>query len=90
MSDLNVDLSIPFPTPREADVAYQTLRVDSEPSRSGVVKTLNLESNFLKVNFTGTEARKVRVALTAFFDSLLLVTETMNEFGKPEASYDHY
>lgn len=43
------DLSIPFPSEREADVAYQTLRVDAEPSRSGVTKTLTLESNTLKV-----------------------------------------
>lgn len=41
-------------------------------------------------NFSGTEARKVRVGLTSFFDALLLVTETIREFGPPEASYDHY
>lgn len=43
------DLSIPFPTYREADIAFQTLRVDAEPSRSGVTKSLSVESNILKV-----------------------------------------
>ncbi|NP_001155050.1 L antigen family, member 3 isoform 1 [Nasonia vitripennis] len=90
MSDLTVDLSIPFPSEREADVAYQTLRVDAEPSRSGVKKTLTLESNTLKVNFAGSEARKIRVGLTSFFEALLLITETMKEFGPPEPKYDHY
>ncbi|XP_011495401.1 PREDICTED: EKC/KEOPS complex subunit LAGE3 [Ceratosolen solmsi marchali] len=90
MNDLIVDLCIPFPSEREADVAYQTLRVDAEPSRSGVTKTLTLKSNTLKATFSGKEARKVRVGLTSFFDTLLLITETMKEFDPPESSYDHY
>lgn len=49
LTDQISDLNIPFPTEREADVVYQTLRVDAEPSRSGVSKTLTLESNILKV-----------------------------------------
>ncbi|XP_058800866.1 uncharacterized protein LOC131669762 [Phymastichus coffea] len=90
MNDLEVNLNIPFPTEREADVAYQVLRVDSEPSRSGVTKTLTLESNIIKVTFTAKEARKIRVGLTSFFDSLLLVTRTIQIFGPPTATYDHY
>lgn len=38
----------------------------------------------------GTEARKVRVALTSFFDSLILVTETMQQFGPSEPSFNYY
>lgn len=90
MSDLNVNLCIPFPTPREAEVAYQVLRVDEEPSRSSISKNITLDNNLLKVLITGTEARKVRVALTAFFDSLILVTETMRQFGPPAPTYNYY
>ncbi|XP_023244985.1 uncharacterized protein LOC106640263 isoform X2 [Copidosoma floridanum] len=82
MSDLTVE--------READVAYQTLRVDSEPLRGGVKKTLTLDNNTIKVKFSATEARKIRVGLTSFFDSLLLVTETMLKFGPPGETYEHY
>ncbi|XP_020296467.1 EKC/KEOPS complex subunit LAGE3 [Pseudomyrmex gracilis] len=90
MSDLKVNLSIPFPSSREAEVAYQVLRVDKEPSRSGVNKKLTLNKNLLEFSFSGKEARKVRVGLTSFFDSLLLVTETMEKFGPPEPTYGHY
>lgn len=39
---------------------------------------------------SGTEARKVRVALTSFFDSLILVTETIQQFGPPVPTYNYY
>ncbi|XP_011699557.1 PREDICTED: uncharacterized protein LOC105456891 [Wasmannia auropunctata] len=90
MSDLRVELSVPFPSAREADVAYQALRVDKEPSSSGVTKRLALNDSVLDVSFSGKEARKVRVALTSFFDNLLLVTETIEQFGPPEPTYSHY
>lgn len=43
------NLRIPFPSKREADVAYNVLRVDKEPERSGVKKTLELLDNILVV-----------------------------------------
>ncbi|XP_076642688.1 EKC/KEOPS complex subunit LAGE3-like isoform X1 [Halictus rubicundus] len=90
MSALNVNLSIPFPSRREAEIVYQVLRVDKEPSRGSVSKDLTLDNNLLKVEISGTEARKVRVALTSFFDSLILVTETIQQFGPPALSFDYY
>lgn len=90
MSALNVKLSVPFPTAREAEIAYQVLRVDEEISRSGITKDLTLNENCLQVLFSGTEARKVRVGVTAFFDSLILVTETIQQFGPSVPSYDYY
>lgn len=41
------DLRIPFPTRRHAEIAYDVLRIDPEPKRSGVTKKLQLESNDL-------------------------------------------
>ncbi|XP_053970983.1 uncharacterized protein LOC128888664 [Hylaeus anthracinus] len=90
MSTLSVNLSIPFPSAREAEIIYQVLRVDKEPSRSGVSKDLTLNNNILQVLFSGAEARKVRVALTSFFDSLILVTETIQQFGPPAPTYNYY
>lgn len=90
MNTLNVNLSIPFPSNREAEIAYEVLRVDKEPSRGSVTKNLTLDNNLLRVSISGSEARKVRVALTSFFDNLILVTETMQQFGPPAPSYNYY
>ncbi|XP_034942434.1 EKC/KEOPS complex subunit LAGE3 [Chelonus insularis] len=90
MSDFSVKISIQFPTARETDIAYQVLRVDAEPRRSGVTKTLELNDDILNVSFTGSEASKVRVGLTSFFDSLILLTETMKEFDGRAPVYDYY
>lgn len=84
MSDLRVELSVPFPSAREAEVVYEVLRVDKEPSRSETTKKLTLNDNILEVSFSGKEARKMRVALTSFFDNLLLVTDTIEQFSPPE------
>ncbi|XP_043260067.1 EKC/KEOPS complex subunit LAGE3 [Colletes gigas] len=90
MNALSVNLSIPFPSAREAEIAYQVLRVDKEPSRSSVSKNLTLDNDILQVSISGTEARKVRVALTSFFDSVILVTETIQQFGPPAPTYNYY
>ncbi|XP_008554030.1 uncharacterized protein LOC103575840 [Microplitis demolitor] len=90
MNDLSIKVSIHFPTERDAEIAYQVLKVDSEPKRSGVLKTLVVNSNILNVNFIGKELRKIRVALTSFFDSLTLVTETMKEFDSRKSNYSYY
>ncbi|XP_017875330.1 EKC/KEOPS complex subunit LAGE3 [Ceratina calcarata] len=90
MNTLSVNLSIPFPSKREAEIAYEVLRVDKEPSRGSVIKNLTVDNNLVHISISGTEARKVRVALTSFFDNLILVTETMQQFGPSAPSYDYY
>lgn len=45
---LHRHLSVPFPSGREAEVAYQVLRVDKEPSRGEVTKQLKLNNNILE------------------------------------------
>lgn len=42
-------IEVPFPTERHADIVYQVLRVDAEPKRSEVKKSLELQNNILKV-----------------------------------------
>ncbi|XP_015173127.1 PREDICTED: EKC/KEOPS complex subunit LAGE3 [Polistes dominula] len=90
MDDFKVEFTIPFATEREADVVYQVLKVDKEPPRSGVSKNIKQKDNLLLVSFSGTEIRKVRVGVTSFFDSLTLVTETIQQFGPPESMYNYY
>ncbi|XP_071451272.1 EKC/KEOPS complex subunit LAGE3 [Hetaerina americana] len=85
-SDLyKVCVSIPFPTDREALIAYDVLRVDSEPRRSGVSKVLSTDHNIIKIEFAAKEARQVRVAVHSFMEFLVLVAQTMERFGPPRS-----
>jgi EKC/KEOPS complex subunit PCC1/LAGE3 len=77
---MEMNLEVPFDTSRHAQVAYDALRVDKEPKRSGMVKTLELKDNILSVKFNCDEARVMRVSVNAFLDLLALVTETMEQF----------
>ena len=77
---LEANLEIPFPTARHAEIAYNSLRVDGEPKRSGLKKVLTLNGDRLEVNFACAEARTLRVSVNSFFDLLILVTKTMDQF----------
>lgn len=78
-------MQIPFPSAREAEIAYNSLRVDisREPRKDQMSKTLTVSENVLSVHFTATEARFLRTAVSSFFDFLTLVVRTMDEFGPP-------
>lgn len=39
---------MPFPSARLAEIAYQVLRVDAEPKRSGVTKELQVKNTILE------------------------------------------
>ncbi|XP_055304534.1 EKC/KEOPS complex subunit LAGE3 [Sitodiplosis mosellana] len=85
----NVDLRIPFPSRRQAEIAYDVLRIDAEPKRSAVTKQLQLESNDIIVSFSAVQAKQVRVSVNAFLEAIILCTETMQQFGPPAATYDY-
>lgn len=42
-------LQIPFPTVREAEIAYDVLRIDAEPARSACRKQIQLTDRQLSV-----------------------------------------
>ncbi|XP_059608558.1 EKC/KEOPS complex subunit LAGE3 [Phlebotomus argentipes] len=90
MSDLEVLIKVPFPTNRHAEIAYDVLRLDAEPKRNHVEKSLIVEGNWLVVNFSGNTAKSLRTGLTSFLDSLILCCETMDAFGPPCEKYSHY
>ena len=48
-SDLSSHITIPFHTVKEAEIAWNTLRVDREPPRGGCTKTMCVKGyhNFL-------------------------------------------
>ena len=73
-------LKIPFQTQDQAKIAWNSLRVDPEPKRSGVEKTLKVEGQDLIVDFKCEEARTLRVSVNSFYDLLYLVVQTMDQF----------
>jgi len=88
--EIKVSIAIPFPTNRAAQIAYDVLRIDGEPKRNHVKKSFKLSENILEVDFVGDIPKSVRVAVTNFFETLILCTETQNEFGAPAVEYNHY
>ena len=78
---MELGLEIPFETEKSAEIAYNSLRVDPEPKRSGLVKTLELKGATLVVHFKCQEARTLRVSVNTFFDLLSLVIQTQEQFA---------
>lgn len=76
-------LSIPFPSPLEAQIAHGSLAPDPEPRKGGISKELTVTENFLHVHWKADEARILRVSISSFLDHLSLVIETMEMFGPP-------
>lgn len=80
-STFSACVRVPFPSEREAQIVFNSLRVDPEPRRSMCSKELTLDASVLQVDFCAKEARQLRVALHSFFELLLLATSTMERFG---------
>lgn len=85
-----VNLEIPFPSNRTAEVAYHVLRVDIEPKRSQVDRQLTFNENILLCTFKG-QSKQIRTAVNKFFDKIDLILETIETFGEPVSDkYDHF
>ncbi|XP_078286311.1 L antigen family member 3-like [Rhinoraja longicauda] len=80
---LHFNLSVPFPSVREAQIALGSLSPDSEPRKGGISKTLSVQGCTLKGRWEAHEARILRVSVGSFLDNLSLVLETMDQFGPP-------
>ena len=46
-----------------------------------MVRVLKTEGSILTVTFTATELRNLRVSVGGFFEHLILVAETIRQFG---------
>ena len=79
---MELDLDVPFPSARHAQIAHDALSVDKEPKRSGMRKTLEVREEKLHVEFRCDEPRVMRVSVNAFLDLLALVTDTMDQFDE--------
>ena len=79
----SVSVEIPYPNEKLAQIVYNSLRVDIEPKRSEVHKSLHVENSVLKVRVSSSEVKNVRVSMNSFFDLLTVVNKTIDRFGPP-------
>ncbi|KAH6660077.1 transcription factor Pcc1-domain-containing protein [Truncatella angustata] len=83
----SLTIDIPFPTNRLASIALRSLQVDKELSplvrrqfaltHPTIHTSDNLQNSLLKVNYSATTNRMLRVAVNGFMESLTLVIEVM-------------
>jgi len=73
-------VTVPFASQRHAEIVLNSLRVEVEPARSKVSRSLAVEGPNLIASFTAYEARNLRVSVNSFFEHIVLVTETIREF----------
>ncbi|KAG8181845.1 hypothetical protein JTE90_003992 [Oedothorax gibbosus] len=76
-----INLEIPFASVRDANIAFNSLRIDAEPPRGNVVKELDVRNNLLLVKMSSSEPKKLRTAISAFMDYVNLVARTFELFG---------
>ena len=78
---MEIKVSIPFSDERQATIAYNSFRVEVEPPRSKVSRSLSVDGSNLVVLFTSSEVRNLRVSVNSFLEHVTLVAETMRQFG---------
>ncbi|XP_045394211.1 EKC/KEOPS complex subunit LAGE3 [Lemur catta] len=76
-------LSVPFPTPLEAEIAHGSLAPDAEPHQRAVGKDLTVSGCILAVRWKAEDCRLLRISIINFLDQLSLVVQTMQRFGPP-------
>ncbi|XP_008827819.1 EKC/KEOPS complex subunit LAGE3 [Nannospalax galili] len=76
-------LTVPFPTPLEAEIAYGSLAADTEPHQTLVGKELKVNGSILAVHWTSEDSRLLRISIINFLDQLSLVVNTIQRFGPP-------
>ena len=81
MSDLTLRLEVPFESEKHAQIAFNSLRVDREPSRATTCRHLSLDATRLVAEIEAPDARSLRTAANAFLDLVVLVSKTLERFG---------
>uniref|UniRef100_A0A2I2Y8M0 L antigen family member 3 n=1 Tax=Gorilla gorilla gorilla TaxID=9595 RepID=A0A2I2Y8M0_GORGO len=76
-------LSVPFPTPLEAEIARGSLAPDAEPHQRVVGKDLTVSGRILAVRWKAEDCRLLRISLINFLNHLSLVVRTLQHFGPP-------
>ncbi|KAF0288074.1 EKC/KEOPS complex subunit LAGE3 [Amphibalanus amphitrite] len=81
MSALTLRLEVPFESEQHAQIAYNSLRVDREPSRATTRRQLSVAADRLVAHLEAPDARSLRTAANALLDLVVLVCRTLERFG---------
>ena len=79
-------IRIPFQTELEADIVYNSLRVDKEPGRAGQSRIISRENKDLVAVFEAIEAKHLRVSVNSYLDLASLCIQTIDRFGPPRGT----
>lgn len=77
--DFVCELNFPLATVRDAQIVYNTVRIDKEPKKT-VVRTERLDQNVLHVEFASNEAKFIRVAVESYIEKVNLILRTIDRF----------
>jgi len=75
------ELEVKFPRNEWANVVRNSLAVDKELHPDQVKKSLTVEGETLKCVFVAVDPKILRTAVSSFYDFLILVTKTVDQFG---------
>lgn len=75
-----VSLDIPFETPRQAEIARQTLLPDPILRAEELQVTYTASEAVLNCKFAGVSDRVIRVAISNLIDNIKTIIECMDEF----------
>ncbi|XP_047570847.1 EKC/KEOPS complex subunit LAGE3-like [Lutra lutra] len=81
-------LTVPFPSPMEAEIAYRFLTPNAE-LQGPVRKELSVNGNILTVRLTAEDPGQLQISITSCLDQVSLVIRTVQRivppfFSKPQ------
>nr|XP_020140773.1 EKC/KEOPS complex subunit LAGE3-like [Microcebus murinus] len=74
-------LTVPFPSPLEAEIARRSLAPYEEPHQQAIHKEFTVNGSLLIVRWTAEDAHLLRISFISFLDQLSLMLRTMRRFG---------
>lgn len=78
-------LSFEYPCSNEieANIICDVLKVDKEPKRSSVTKTLSVVKDVLHVTLCTSNVKNLKPSFNSLLDYIMLSKETIDQFGPP-------
>ncbi|ESN96460.1 hypothetical protein HELRODRAFT_163523 [Helobdella robusta] len=77
---LTMNFELTLPNERHAQIVHNSLRIDKEPSKNKIERTLNVEGPKLIVSWKAKDSRSLRVSVNGFLELLSLVLDTIGDF----------
>ena len=80
-----LSLRVPFPSAREADIVYNSLRVDKGPKNTASTQQLSTEGEELVADLAARSSKHLRVSVGTLLEHILLSCRTLARFGPSSA-----